>query len=217
MLAVALAILLSGCTRPIDVPFASEDPPAVPGALLPPRVDPTREPPVTPRYDGDVPDHRCFLTSAFTWPADEPFGIPNPSASALSDQSAWLNATITLTTESPNGTSVTMIGTPIASATRLAYRLALNDTDFITDLEYGRWYPWSVRVNVSSDDPDLDGMAAFEGGRSKLEGYLLRYRGRDDKIHAYLEGELLNDTVVAPRIPLSGGALYLNGRGICGG
>lgn len=221
---VLLAALLAGCagadpatpSSPAPAPDAvAADAP--PGAALPARTDPDREPPVTPRYDGPVPSHRCSISSAFVWATDASFVVPDSGRLAASKRDAWMNSTISVHVESPLGIRVSYQGEPTTAGEALGYRLQRNDSDFLVDLEYGRWYPWTIHGEIESDDPELRGLSLFPEGADERSGYLLRYRGRDDKLHAYLEGELLDATTIAPRIPLPGGELYLSGRGICGG
>lgn len=194
--ALVLVALLAGCASP-DVP--GPDLPATIGAA----------PPMpTPRWDGEVPAHRCSLDAVFAWPGpDRTFDGP-----AAAPRDAWLRADVGLVVSAADGRTVRLQGHPDWNGTAI-YALDANETNVLEGMAYGRWYAWRVEGIVRSDDPSVDGLPLFGESRA-LDGWLLRYRGRDDHVYAYLDGRRLPEDPFL-RVPLPGGDLFVSPRGVC--
>lgn len=186
-----------------------------PEAPVPPSSYDGKGPPLLPSGGAvaeGAEDHAgCDVQIARAFPRfGGSFHLPVNATFAAEHARAWENATASVRIAGDR--VVEFNATPKAADGQLAFTLENADLTFAAIDEPGRFVPWSIALDIASDDPEIADLSLDR--ESALTGWLLVTRGADEVLWAYLEGRLLRDDPFA-RADVFGGTIFVIGGGPC--
>ncbi len=144
--------------------------------------------------------------SVFTLPVDADFRRIH--------RSDWRKSNVSIVLEINGSEPLVIPGEPDAYR-NLTFKVSTwqgirsDSRSLVEPFEYGVYYPWSVKIVITSRDPELEAFRPL--GAETLHGWVIVTRGSDDKIWKYLEGTRID----TDRIPLLGGNISISGSATC--